>query len=117
MRRSKKRARTTPCEDRDKQPAFTWVLPLLVVAAAARLTPLHRRRQSTPIDQSELTFLTVDTHRPYMTDFDGADAGKAAHDMLRWVSTTGEKGSWSETASATLGAYPKVRLGRTLRLL
>lgn len=37
------------------------------------------------------------------TDFDGADAGKTPHYMLRWVSTTGEKGPWSETASATVG--------------
>ena len=27
-----------------------------------------------------------------------------AHYMLRRVSTTGEKGTWSETASATIGA-------------
>ncbi|UCC28875.1 MAG: hypothetical protein JSU86_11810 [Phycisphaerales bacterium] len=44
----------------------------------ARLTPLHRRPQFTPVDHSELTFLTVDTRTP---DFDGADAGKTAHDV------------------------------------
>lgn len=38
------------------------------------------------------------------TGLDGAGAGKAAHYMLRWVSTTGEKGPWSEMASATVGA-------------
>lgn len=57
-----------------------------------------------PADPDELTFLAVDTRTPYTTDFDGADAGKTAHHMLRWVSTTGEKGPWSETASATVGA-------------
>jgi len=57
-----------------------------------------------PADPKELTFLAVDTRTPYTTDFDGADAGKTAHYMLRWVSTTGEKGPWSETASATVGA-------------
>lgn len=57
-----------------------------------------------PADPDELTFLAVDTRTPYTTDFDGADAGKTAHYMLRWVSTTGEKGPWSETASATVGA-------------
>jgi hypothetical protein len=31
-----------------------------------------------------------------------ADAGKTARYMLRWVATTGEKGPWSETASATI---------------
>jgi len=57
-----------------------------------------------PADSAELTFLAVDTQTPYTTDFDGADAGKTAHYMLRWVSTTGEKGPWSETASATVEA-------------
>ena len=33
-----------------------------------------------------------------------ADAGQAAHYMLRWLSTRGEAGPWSETASATIGA-------------
>ncbi len=57
-----------------------------------------------PADPSELTFLAVDTRTPYLASFDGADAGKTAHYMLRWVSTTGEKRPWSETASATIGA-------------
>ncbi len=34
----------------------------------------------------------------------GEDGGKTAHYMLRWVATTGEKGPWRETASATIGA-------------
>jgi hypothetical protein len=52
----------------------------------------------------ELTFLAIDPRTPYTTDFDGADAAKTAHYMLRWVSATGDKGRWSETASATVGA-------------
>ncbi len=55
-------------------------------------------------DPSALTFLGVDTRTPYLASFDGADAGKTAYYMLRWVSTTGEKGPWSETATATIGA-------------
>jgi hypothetical protein len=51
-----------------------------------------------------LTFLAVDIRTPHLGSFAGADAGKAAHYMLRWISTTGEKGPWSETASATIGA-------------
>ena len=31
-------------------------------------------------------------------------ANKVAHYKLRWVNTRGEKGPWSETASATIGA-------------
>ena len=34
----------------------------------------------------------------------GADANKVAHNMLRWESTRGEPGPWSETASATIAA-------------
>lgn len=57
-----------------------------------------------PVDPNELTFPAVDTRTSYTTDFDGADAGRMAHYMLRCVSTTGEKGPWSKTASATAGA-------------
>ncbi len=42
-----------------------------------------------------------ETHVP---DCTGTDANKIAHYMLRWVNTRGEKGPWSETASATIGA-------------
>ena len=57
-----------------------------------------------PVDPSELTFLAVDTRTPYVATFDGADANKVAHYMLRWESTRAEPGPWSETASATIGA-------------
>ena len=57
-----------------------------------------------PVDPSELTFLATDTRTPYLATFDGADANKVAHYMLRWESTRGEPGPWSETASATIGA-------------
>jgi hypothetical protein len=60
-----------------------------------------RRR---PADPDELTLLAVDTRTPYTTDFNGADAGKTGHYMLRWVTTTGAKEPRSETASATVGA-------------
>ena len=57
-----------------------------------------------PTDPNELTFLATDTRTPYLASFDGADANKVAHYMLRWESTRGETGPWSETASATIGA-------------
>ncbi len=53
---------------------------------------------------SELRFLSVDTRTPYVADYPGEDGGNTAHYMLRWVATTGKKGPWSETASATIGA-------------
>ncbi len=57
-----------------------------------------------PTDPNELTYLATDTRTPYVTNFDGADANQVAHYMLRWESTRGETGPWSETASATIGA-------------
>ena len=57
-----------------------------------------------PTGPSELSFLSVDTRTSYVADHPGEDAGKTAHYMLCWVSTGGEKGPWSETANATIGA-------------
>lgn len=57
-----------------------------------------------PVDETQLTFLATDTRTPYVATYPGADANKVAHYMLRWVNTRGEKGPWSETASATIGA-------------
>ncbi len=55
-----------------------------------------------PAEPSELTNMAADTRSPYTRDFDGADSGKTAHYMLRWVSTRHEPGPWSETVSATI---------------
>lgn len=57
-----------------------------------------------PVDPAELRFLSVDTRTPYVAHFNGADGGKNAHYMLRWVGTEGDRGPWSETATATIGA-------------
>jgi hypothetical protein len=54
-------------------------------------------------DPSELTLLALDTRAPYTLDFAGVDGGKNASYLLRWVNPTGEKGPWSETATATIG--------------
>lgn len=56
-----------------------------------------------PADPSELKFLALDTSTPYVATFPGADGGKTAHYMLRWVNSRGEKGPWSQTVSATIG--------------
>jgi hypothetical protein len=55
-----------------------------------------------PVDPSELTYLATDTRSPYVAEFDGADAGKTAYYMLRWVNTRGERGPWSQTISGTI---------------
>ena len=52
----------------------------------------------------ELKFLLLSTRTPAVAEFTGPDGGKTAHYMLRWLSTRGETGPWSETASATIGA-------------
>lgn len=57
-----------------------------------------------PVDPGELTFLAVDTRAPYTRDYDGAQGGKPAHYMLRWVNSRGEVGPWSATVTATIGA-------------
>ncbi len=57
-----------------------------------------------PTGPSELSLLSVATRTPHVIAYRGEDGGKTAHYMLRRVGTTGEKGPWSETASATIGA-------------
>ncbi len=46
----------------------------------------------------------METRTPYVIDYLGEDGDKTAQYMLRWIATTGERGPWSETASATIGA-------------
>ena len=57
-----------------------------------------------PVGPSQVDFLALDTRTPYVATYAGAVANQVAHYMLRWVNTRGEKGPWSETASATIGA-------------
>jgi hypothetical protein len=57
-----------------------------------------------PTDPNELRYLATDTRSPYLADFDGGNGGKTAYYMLRWVSTRGETGPWSQTVSATIMA-------------
>jgi hypothetical protein len=57
-----------------------------------------------PTDPSELKYLATDTRSPYLAEYDGAQAAKIAYYMLRWASTRGEQGPWSQTVSATITA-------------
>jgi hypothetical protein len=57
-----------------------------------------------PSDQAAFQFVALDTRSPHAIDFTGADAGRAAHYLLCWTNTRGQKGPWSETATATIGA-------------
>ena len=60
--------------------------------------------EAPPIDADELSFVFMDTASPHTVQYDGADSGKMAHYMLRWVKRGGRKGPWSETISATITA-------------
>jgi hypothetical protein len=55
-----------------------------------------------PTGPTEMTFLAMPSASPYIADYSGEDAGKTAYYMLRWVTTRGRKGPWSETQSATI---------------
>jgi len=57
-----------------------------------------------PAGAEGLSFVALDTASPYIAEYDGPQGGKTAHYMLRWVKTSGEKGPWSETISATIPA-------------
>jgi hypothetical protein len=49
-------------------------------------------------------FLSLGSRGNLHAAFTSADAGKTAYDALRWVSTRGEQGPWSEVAAATVAA-------------
>ena len=60
--------------------------------------------EAPPVSADDLSFVTLDTASPYIAEYDGTDGGKTAHYMLRWVKSSGDKGPWSETVSATITA-------------
>ena len=57
-----------------------------------------------PVSLSEMSFAALATRSPHLVEHASQHAGQAAHYWVRWVSTRGEVGPWSETASATIGA-------------
>ena len=60
--------------------------------------------EAAPAGADELSFVSLDTASPYIAEYNGSDGGKTAHYMLRWVKSSGDKGPWSETISATITA-------------
>ena len=46
--------------------------------------------------------MAEDTRTPFTMNFDAADGGKTVYYWTRWVSTRGEVGPWSASASATV---------------
>ncbi|HMG75176.1 MAG TPA: hypothetical protein VK582_16875 [Pyrinomonadaceae bacterium] len=57
-----------------------------------------------PTGPSDLTYLALDTRSPYVAEYDDGDAGKIAYYRLRWLSTRGESGPWSQVVSGTITA-------------
>lgn len=57
-----------------------------------------------PVGSDKLSFVFMATASGHTVEYDGADGGKTAHYMLRWVKKRGQKGPWSETISATITA-------------
>lgn len=55
-----------------------------------------------PAHASECQLLALDTASPYVVDYSAEEVGKCAYYMLRWISTSGAKGPWSETVAATI---------------
>ena len=51
-----------------------------------------------------LVFLTMTTKPTFLADFKPGGGGKTAVYMARWINTRGEKGPWSEIATATVAA-------------
>ncbi|MGD9791158.1 MAG: hypothetical protein AB7Q00_08960 [Phycisphaerales bacterium] len=118
--------------DRDGTPVTTpTTRPQAVVQAGQRLThtlrltdestPTRRARprgvlgaevwvklvdagQPAPTDPAALAFLTMATKPSVTAEYRAADGGKTAVYMLRWVSTRGEKGPWSDVTTATVAA-------------
>ena len=52
-----------------------------------------------PIDNAHVRDATLNSLRRLINQL----KEEIAHYMLRWVSTNGDKGPWSETATATIG--------------
>jgi hypothetical protein len=55
-----------------------------------------------PTDPRQCKLVAVAKKSTVRVAFDGADAGKNAHYLVRWITSRGDAGPWSETASATV---------------
>ena len=55
-----------------------------------------------PVDHKECDFVATDSRTPYNYNFEGADAGKTAYYLLRWINSKGEAGPWSPLVQATI---------------
>ncbi len=77
--------------------------PVGVVGAEVWVT-LVNAGSPPPRDPAALSFLMMATRPTVRAAFTSADGGKTAVYMLRWVSTRGEKGPWSDVVTGTVAA-------------
>lgn len=56
-----------------------------------------------PKDDSEFTYIGIDTRSPYIVTFSVADVGKTVYYRLRWINKRGKTGPWSSVITATVG--------------
>lgn len=63
---------------------------------------IYRSVGKTPETEMDFRYVANDSDSPYTISYEMADAGKKVYYVLRWVSTTGEAGEWSETIEATV---------------
>ena len=57
-----------------------------------------------PTDPEAMDFLTLETRAPYRADYEVTDIGKTVYFAMRWRSTRGEAGPWSQIYSAVVPA-------------
>lgn len=63
-----------------------------------------RKLGEAPVGPGEMELVGIATRTQYVVDYLDGDGGKQAYYALRWINGRGEKGSWSETESATVAA-------------
>ncbi|QOJ15579.1 MAG: hypothetical protein HRU75_13430 [Planctomycetia bacterium] len=74
------------------------------VALAAPHDPPPLLTFAGEIPAGAFRFLSVNARGTLQADFTTAEAGQTAYYALRWLSTRGETGPWSEVAAATVAA-------------
>jgi hypothetical protein len=57
---------------------------------------------SAPVTEGDYSMVGLGTQSPFIVNYTMAEAGKTVWYRMRWLSTSGEKGGWSETVDATI---------------
>lgn len=65
---------------------------------------IYHKVGTAPTGPDDMDYIVLDTHTPYLTEYDAEVAGQLAYYALRWVNARGERGPWSQIVSATITA-------------